>query len=96
MNKQTREIYVYIHESRILTRDTHEMKSSLLSNISHEFRTPLSLIINPLKQMDCPLPRQGTKKTLTLMLRNARRLHFLINQLLEFSKIDSGNVKYSN
>ncbi len=59
------------------------------TNISHEIRTPLTLIIGPLEQ----LLRKGKeiqpyKKQLDIMLKNARRLLRLINQLLDFRKIE--------
>jgi len=70
-----------------------ERKSHLLSGLSHEFRTPLTLIINPLEQMlsTCRSPEQ--KKKLEMMLRNAQRLLFLINQVLALSKIERKELR---
>lgn len=71
----------------------HEMdvaKSRLFTNIAHEFRTPLTLIINPVREL---LARPGDRETegyQHLILNNAERLLLLINQLLELSKLEHG------
>ncbi len=71
-----------------------EMKSRFFSNITHEFRTPLSLIISPLEQVlqDKELTPELSKK-LSIVDRNAQHLLRLINQLLDMSKLESGNMK---
>lgn len=70
-----------------------KIKSRFFANISHEFRTPLTLIMSPLEQM-LRLSRNDTlKKSYHLMLRNAQQLLTLINRLLELSRFDSGEMK---
>ncbi len=70
-----------------------ESEAHLLSGFSHEFRTPLALIITPLEQMLSACRSQEQKKKLELMHRNAQRLLFLIEQLLALSKIESSQLK---
>lgn len=69
------------------------LKSEFFSNVSHEFRTPLTLIIGPLETMLA----EGGQGVLVdrrhqTMLRNARRLLRLINQLLDIAKLEAGKA----
>lgn len=76
----------------------HEkLKDRFFANISHEFRTPLTLILGPLQDL---LDRNGEAETKTvgremlqLMRVNAHRLLDLINQLLDLSKIDAHEIE---
>jgi signal transduction histidine kinase/CheY-like chemotaxis protein/ligand-binding sensor domain-containing protein len=86
-----------IEEKNEQLEEMDKVKSRFFANISHEFRTPLTLIKGPLEQM-LSQPRDDEsekeqKKKLKLMLRNSQRLLHLINQLLDLSKIDSGKMK---
>lgn len=71
-----------------------QMKTRFFSNVSHEFRTPLTLILSPLENM---LMKENIEEkerdNLEMMYRNAIRLLGLINQLLDLSKIDAGKLK---
>jgi signal transduction histidine kinase/CheY-like chemotaxis protein/AraC-like DNA-binding protein/ligand-binding sensor domain-containing protein len=77
-------------------RAVDEMKSRFFSNITHEFRTPLTLIIAPLEELnkDAATP-VVVKNKLSIIQRNARQLARLINQLLDLSKLEAGNMKIS-
>ncbi len=71
----------------------NELKSKFFGNVSHEFRTPLTLIKGPLeKWLEKDLP-DDLNKDARVMLRNSERLLFLVDQLLGLSKVDSGNFK---
>ncbi|MCC6460773.1 MAG: response regulator [Saprospiraceae bacterium] len=70
---------------------THELdllKIKFLTNISHEFRTPLSLILTPLERMLGAAKGTETEDRLNLVYRNAKRLLHLVNQLLDFKKLE--------
>jgi len=82
---------------RIKAKKLHEldmMKLRFYTNISHEIRTPLTLILGPLEKMrNNAIPEPEIKGHLELMHRNATQLHQLINQLLDFRKLETGNLK---
>src|SRR6185503_7136656 len=68
-------------------------KTAFFSNISHEFRTPLTLMLGPLEDMLEQPPGaewRPDRETLTAMRRNGRRLLKLVNTLLDFSRIQAG------
>ncbi len=74
--------------------ELHEAKLNFFTNISHEFRTPLSLIIGPLNQLkgDRSLSAYA-QEHLGYATRNADRLMNLVNQLLDFRKHEGGKMK---
>lgn len=68
------------------------LKSRFFANISHEFRTPLTLIAGPLQEIAPKLSQPADRKLVSLMQRNTDRLLRLINQLLDLSKIEAGKL----
>jgi signal transduction histidine kinase/DNA-binding response OmpR family regulator len=89
LEKQTE---LLVEQSKQL-KEMDRIKSRFFANISHEFRTPLTLIIGPLEQTLANARDDEEEKQVRMMLRNSRRLLHLINQLLDLSKIDSGKMK---
>lgn len=84
------------HQAEELKTQTEQLteldkiKTAFFTNISHEFRTPLSLILAPLEKEIA----DGTASAGSgIMLRNARRLQQLINQLLDLSKLEAGEMR---
>jgi signal transduction histidine kinase/DNA-binding response OmpR family regulator len=74
--------------------DLDQAKSRFFTNISHEFRTPLSLIQGPVEELlDSPRRTVKERGKLNVMYRNARRLLNLVNQLLDISRIDTSVMK---
>lgn len=72
------------------------MKLRFFTNISHEIRTPLTLILGPLEKMRShAIPERDIPGHLDVMYRNATQLLGLINQLLDFRKLESGSLKLS-
>lgn len=69
-------------------------KTLFFSNVSHEFRTPLALILGPLEETlsRAKLPPQDFAQ-LTMVHRNGLRLLKLVNTLLDFSRIEAGRVQ---
>lgn len=70
-------------------KELTEKKISFFTHISHEFRTPLTLIINPLKELVNAKNNKDEDKGISMIYRNAKRLLSLADQLLLFRKVES-------
>lgn len=64
------------------------MKTKFLTNVSHEFRTPLNLILSPINDLAQVVSEPQQQQKILLIKRNARRLLNLVNQLLDFRKME--------
>lgn len=75
-------------------REIDRIKTSFFTNISHEFRTPLTLIKAPIEELQEHYVREPKiRDKLMLVERNANLLLRLINQLLDLSRLESGMMK---
>ncbi|SRX56075.1 hybrid sensor histidine kinase/response regulator transcription factor [Aequorivita sp. CIP111184] len=82
------------HEETARLKKLDEFKTKLYTNISHEFRTPLTLILGPIEnQLVKTKISKEDKKELSLVKQNADRLLILVDQMLDLSIIDSGQRK---
>jgi PAS domain S-box-containing protein len=70
-------------------------KTAFFSNVSHEFRTPLTLMLGPLEQLrqDAGAWPDASRERLEMVQRNALRLLKLVNTLLDFSRIEAGRIR---
>jgi signal transduction histidine kinase len=72
-----------------------QAKTQFFSNVSHEFRTPLTLMLGPIEEAldDAVVPlAPSQRERVLLMRRNALRLQKLVNTLLEFSRVQAGRA----
>tara|TARA_R110002049_G_scaffold9462_1_gene48214 strand:- start:17461 stop:21630 length:4170 start_codon:yes stop_codon:yes gene_type:complete len=82
--------------NRLLEKELNEKKLQFFTNISHEFRTPLSLIIGPLEDIiknDSHNLPDWVKNKHNTIHKNTNRLYRLINELLDFRKLDLDKVR---
>lgn len=69
-------------------------KTAFFTNISHEFRTPLTLLLGPVEEcLRETEPTNPLRERLDMVYRNALRLQKLVNTLLEFSRLEAGRVE---
>lgn len=82
-----------LSETIVLLKQAQQAQNHFFTNISHEFRTPLTLILGPVKQMIESENNEKNKNDLKVVYRNANNLLRLVNQLLDLSKLESGNMQ---
>jgi signal transduction histidine kinase/DNA-binding response OmpR family regulator len=76
-------------------QELDKAKSRFFANISHEFRTPLTLIKGPIEQLEQNYSETLSLDNIKMIRRNANRLLQMVNQLLDLSRIDEGSLKLS-
>jgi signal transduction histidine kinase/ligand-binding sensor domain-containing protein/AraC-like DNA-binding protein/ActR/RegA family two-component response regulator len=85
-----------IEQERKAAEQKHEfdqVKIKFLTNLSHEFRTPISLIVAPTEKLLETETSELKQQQLSLIKRNARRLLNLVNQLLDFRKLEENELQ---
>ena len=81
------------HEHAKKLGEIDQLKSRFFANISHEFRTPLTLILGPVKQIMNKINDTKIKEELKLVHKSANRLNGMVNQLLDLSKLEAGRME---
>ncbi|MDN5216475.1 two-component regulator propeller domain-containing protein [Fulvivirgaceae bacterium BMA12] len=74
-------------------QEVNQMKSRFFANVSHEFRTPLTLISGPVNDIIEKEDDDGKKAHLSIVKRNTERLKRLIDQILDLSKLEAGKLE---
>ncbi|MEZ4955447.1 MAG: two-component regulator propeller domain-containing protein [Saprospiraceae bacterium] len=74
-------------------KELHDTKSRLYTNITHEFRTPLTIIMGMAKQIK-ENPKANLDKGVDMINRNGEQLLGLVNQLLDLSKLEGGKMEF--
>jgi len=95
-NRKLHEAHVTLEKLYTENKALDQVKTQFFANVSHEFRTPLTLILGPMDdflQNAHESLSETQKKQLEVMHRNALRLLKLVNTLLDFSRLESGRVK---
>lgn len=81
-------------EEKEQERKVNQMNMSFFANISHEFRTPLTMISGPVAQLAAANEMTNeNKRLLDIVQRNIRRMLRLVNQLLDFNKLENDTLK---
>jgi signal transduction histidine kinase/ligand-binding sensor domain-containing protein/DNA-binding response OmpR family regulator len=95
VNREKIKQQLYVERSKV--KQLHEVnaiKLRFFTNVSHEIRTPLTLIIGPLERIkNTEMSQELMRSQVEIMYRNANALLKLVNQLLDFRKLETGNLK---
>ena len=75
-------------------KEVDKMKSNFFTMVSHELKTPLALVVAPLKTIEATKLDEEASNSLDLALRNAKKMEHLINELVTFNKIESDNFPF--
>ena len=91
VDRQTKEI----QEQKLTVENLLDKKNELFANVSHEFRTPLTLILGPINKLLDSKPTGDDLKSLQMVNRNANRLLTMIEQILQLAKLtDLENITF--
>lgn len=92
--KTEKEAALRAEQEKAQEQRVNKMNMSFFSNISHEFRTPLTMISGPVAQMcDSPEIKGENKKLLYIVQRSVDRMLKLVNQLMDFNKLENDTLR---
>ncbi len=91
--KQLHKINRALSDSLNKLKDLKNSRDGFFAAISHEFRTPLTLIMGPIEKILENSTGAETRKKAEIILRNANRMLALVNQLLDLSRLDYGKLE---
>ena len=74
-------------------QEMDKIKTNFFTNVSHEFRTPLTLILGPVKQILENSDNDRIREEAGIIFKNAKKLNRLVDQLLDLSRIEAGQMK---
>jgi len=80
------------HREAIRLAELDRLKTNFFSSVTHEFRTPLTLLLEPARQLLAEAKGHAQRYRLELIENNARRLLQFVNQLLDLSKLEAGQM----
>lgn len=82
-----------LNQQIALEKQMSDFRINFFTHISHEFRTPLAIIQSAVEKMMTKGEGYASKNNINTLFRGTKRLQRLINQLMEFRKINTGNMK---
>lgn len=91
--KELNKANIKLKEDLIEKEKQENARKKLIANISHEFKTPLTIISGYSQLMLSEAKDEEDKKNLNVMISEAERLSDLVHEFLELSKLESGNIK---
>ncbi len=87
LNQQVEEKTKHIASQKKTVEDLMARKNEIFSNVSHEFRTPITLILGPIEELQKTEKEAVKKDSFEMISRNAKRLLNLVNQMLKLAQI---------
>ncbi len=94
LKKQVKQQTSHIAQQKKTVEDLMVRKNEIFSNVSHEFRTPITLILGPMEEVLKTEKDPQRKKNFAMVARNAKRLLDLVNQMLKLAQISETDTSH--
>jgi signal transduction histidine kinase/DNA-binding response OmpR family regulator/ligand-binding sensor domain-containing protein len=92
-NRRAKDAIAEARREKDTEKKINRMNMQFFSNVSHEFRTPLMMIAGPLSMLEQGDETSGNRKLLGIVRRNVNRMLRLVNQMMDFGKLDEDVLK---